>query len=410
MRLVGWGLLVASIAARAAEPERGIRVICGIEAVRKATERFAAACDADVAEFLGRDVRPVRPIVRVTIDAAAVPESDPFQLVFQGGESPPRVTHGLIRAFLLRHVTETGRPPPVVTSLDWLAAALTNRILYGNREMYDRFVPDYEPARYLFSRNQFPILERLLCQPVPPDSLVAYRLYAVHCDLLALCLQETYGETILHRLLDTERHGRGGMEALAFLLSDQLIAGDNPQAWYERTAMQVSRRGRRPSDAESIARRLEELVTVPVVMPGDSDFRGKRVPLEELPGALGQDRLRREVLGFLERDFYELLKDAPEGLQGPLADYIAACQEMGKGHTRTARRLLAKARRTFAEALARQRRLEELLDEVEYRYVPAERRLGLYLDVVRERLAEERRFDPQLSAFLDTVSSAPRVP
>ena len=386
--------------------EARVRVTCKSEPTTKAWQRFASACVADVDEFVGRAGEPTK-LLRIRFGDAGAGEasSEPLSLSFGPEDSMEVVTHGLVRALLQRRfMAPQDANPPLLPSAEWLAAALTNRVLFGNRERYGRFMPDYEPARFAFQRGVFPEVQRLIQDPVPPEATVLYRLYALHCDLLALCLLESAGADAAQRLLQLDARGRPPLEALSFVLQDAMAAGETVQSWYTRTVTDRSRLGRRYSDTDSTAERFDALVTVAVAVPADLDSRGNRMPLEEVPeklAALAQDK---EAVGRLQHDMFELLKDAPLLLQAPMSLYCDACNELASGRQRPARNGMRKARKQFDEALVRQRRVDAYLDDEERRYVPAERRFALPLDVVGRTARADRSLAPELQRYLDTLS------
>jgi hypothetical protein len=374
--------------------------------VTKAWERFATSCAADVEELTGTPSDPPRVLrIRVADTAGATAaKAEPFLVEVRPADSMEMASHRLLRELLLRRFAPPGDAhPPLLPSTEWLAAALTNRVLYGNRERYGQFLPDYEPARYAFQRGAFPDVSLLVMQPVPAEHTVLYRLYALHCDLLALALTESAGLAAVQRVLELEARGRAPLEAITFIVQDALHVGETLQAWYQRTAVEVSRRGRRPSDTVSSAERFEALVTVPVVAPGERDFRGNRQPLEEVPESLAALRRDRAAVATLQRQLFEIVKDAPFLLQLPMGHYAAALRELPTHSERSTRGALRKARKEFDAALARQRRLDEYLDEQERRHLPTAKRLAFPLEVVGRYARAQRALAPELHRYLDSV-------
>jgi len=384
-----------------------IRLSADTEPVTQAWERFALSCVADVEAFAGVTAEPTRWLrIRVgQAPAAGEARPEPFTLMVAPGAGLEEVTQRLIRLLLQRQFTPAGDAnPPLMPSSGWLSAALANRILFGNRERHGHFLPDYEPARYAFQRGAFPDVERLMTHPVPPEQAVLYRLYAMHADLLALCLNETAGADAVGQLLALDARGRQPMEAMEFLAQGALRPGETLQTWYCRTATEASRRGRRPSGTVSTAERFTTLTSVPMVAPGDHDYRGNQQPLEDVPGKL--EALQRDpaALAELQRQLFELIKDAPVLVQLPVSRYAEACREAAAESQRAARNALRKARRDVEAALDRQNRLVEYLDAQERRYVPAERRLALPLEVVQRYARSNHDLVPDLGRYLDRVS------
>ena len=380
-----------------------VRITCDSPAALKSWHRFISRCQSEVDRALGYEAHSER-LVHIYFGREDRDWNGPFRLVFRPDDSMLVVTTGVIRALLLREcVGADGSVPPPIPSCAWLSAAICNRVLYGRPLPDGRTQPDYEPARFLFARNQFPDVLRLLTQPVTIDEPVLYRLYAVHCDLLALCVQEQTPPGSLLRLLQLEKAGRSTAEALKFLLRDACRPGENLQAWYERTVVRVSRRGRRLNDAETITERLRKLISVQVVAPGETDFRGRRVPIDEVPKTFDTLVLDKGALARMQAQLYELYKDAPELMRSAISAYMKACGLLAKGKKRAAKRQFERAHRAFGQAVARQEKLDAYLDDLERTYVPPGVRLGLYLDIARKRLLDARSLDTKLQEYLDSL-------
>lgn len=348
------------------------------------------------------------PVVTITIaEKASESGSDPFQLRFGPELSVPQATDAVVRALLLRHarVLQRGNVRPV-ENLDWLAAAVTNSVLFSGRQFLGWAAPDFQPARASFLAGEFPRISALFKLPVSPERQAAYRLYALHCHLLVLALQSASRppNSTLYRMLELLAHGRDPVEAATFLLRDQFGAGEELQAWYERAALRVSRRGRRPSAAADVAQRLQELETVPMVTLGTANSGCVRVPIEEVPDKLKSYQLDRAAVRKLEHDCYELMKDAPPLLQKSLLDYVAAFQAFGDGSVHAFTRKLRRARKDFAEALKRQQAIEAYLESLEAEATPATDRFGLYLDAARRNERRCRDLDPMLHTYLDGLA------
>lgn len=410
-----WALVIVGISSgvSAAAPSRSladlrVRVLGEAGAPTKGWERFALACATDVEDFAGAASEPPSRWLRIHFGqapSAAEAKPDPFGLVIAPTDSMEQATHRLVRRLLQRQFTSSGDAnPPLMPSTQWLAAALTSRILFGNRERSGRFVPDYEPARYAFQRGAFPDIERLLTHPVPPEQPVLYRLYALHADLLALCVSEAAGPGAIGQILALDARGREPAEALRFVVQDALQPGETLQGWYCRTVVEASRRGRRPSDTVSTAERFLAVTTVPMVAPGEHDFRGNRQPLEDVPEKLQALHDDPAAVRELQRQLFELIKDAPYLLQVPVSQYADACRNLGSASQRSARNALRKARHEVEAALERQTRLVEYLEAQERRHVPAEQRLALPLDVVHRYARSRSALDPELARYLDGLS------
>jgi len=374
-----------------AEPAPGLR-------------RLVEWCADNVNGLLRTQETPAQTIT-VSFDAQQKPAADPFRVALRSDTSLPEMTHALAHALLLRHARrfrDNCEPPP--EALAWLAASVSYNALYCGRTASGTPAPDYEPARVISRDGKFPAVADLIELPVAPHSRPAYRLYALHCHLLtAMIGAPKAGKSRLLRILELVAHGRDPVAAVAFVMRPSFEAGEGLQRWYEREAVSMSRRGRRHSSLGEVIRRLRDLETIAVVVPGKRQFGSKRIPIDQVPDLLESYHLDSTAAVNVQRDLYELLKDAPGLLHDPLLGYINAFQALAEGKARSFKRKLKRARKTFAEATGQQRALEAFLDRVERRSTSIESQFDLYLHVVRNHARRRRSADPALHAYLDSL-------
>jgi hypothetical protein len=367
---------------------------------------FALRADKDVQGLLDLDEKqtPAHSL-RIHLGDKA-DHSRPFQLVFTGKEYRTEILHRVYVALLLRAVTPSRAAPIALPSAEWMAAALTLRELNVDRNRLGRVPVDYEPVRVGFRHGVFPILKRLLTDPVPADKPMLYRFYATHCDVFVAAVESVTGlrANPFRQMLDLERHDRPTMVALEFVLQPCFKEGENPQTWYQRVAPLVSRKGRRRSRGDEVQERLEELTSVPTLAMGGGADRIKRVPIEELPRRLEDYRLDAAAIARIYAQVFELYKDAPVLLQDPLMAHMVAFDSLRNGKIRRFKRELRKARKQFAEALERQRGVEALLDGMEEDATTPDERFAPYLEVIDRTDKDLRQLDPKLDELLDKTS------
>lgn len=401
------GLLCAVLRASVTEEldSQHIRVRAATEADAKAWARFVALCSQEVQDAMGGVLRSDAPIsVRIGEHPPPGP-SDPLRIYVPDRTDLLGVTHRLAKSLLARHALGApDRTVPVTPSVEWLGAAIVHRVLFGNRESRGFFEPDYQPARHAFAMDQFPNVLRLVTVPVSASEPRLFRLYALHCDVLLLALQTvpSGGESFPRRLIELEAYGRDTAAALTFLLAPSFSGDENLQAWYERAAVDVSRRGRRQSRVSLVEKRLQELITVPMVAPGQSTFTVTRIPIEDVPEKLDAYRLDKDALRNLQADIFELLKDAPALMQEPLSEYMKAFETLAQGKTWRFRREVRKAHEHMKESARRERQLEQYLDTVEQEVVPPDTRFAEYLDVIETYDERRRGLAPELHRYLDS--------
>jgi len=376
----------------------GSRIRVSARAVEQARHigRYADTCSTVVDQLLQCRSQPEKTLAVVVVEPAAERTgADPLRIEYDENEGVMAVTYRLMRGLLTRRARELfDRSSGQTATTDWLAAALTNRVVMHGQGRLGAYEPDYQVARQQFSHRHFPRVEILLQGGVTPDVPALFQLYMLHADLLAACLAALpapRGE-IFRKMLEMEAFGREPVEACAFLLSDYLNPGQTLQGWYEQQVVQASRRGRRMDVRESIEARVAALESIPVV-GGNGPAAVQRVRLDELPNILKDYKLDKAALVNLQRRFLEVRQDASPLLQPALDLYVAALGALAGGQERRFRTEFQKARAMFAEAQAQQRRIEQEVDRYELEYVPPQLRFDAYLDIVeRYRLLNDQAF------------------
>ncbi len=279
-----------------------------------------------------------------------------------------RLFRGLVArraAFLLKR--RRMRPTP---AMEFLAVALTQRMLYAGKGARGIYLPDFRVPRRQFAAGVYPRVERLVEHPVATTSPVLFRLYLVHCDLLLNCLENATRN--LPGLLTTWWglelvDGNRCMDALQEALGEGAFReGETMQQWYERQARERASSGRFRNDAETIAEELKELSAIPV-LDADSSMGVRLIPMEQLPELLESYKLDNRALTTLMNRLLYLKRTSPPLLATALDDYMAALGAIQAGKAGEFRRRLAAAKTGFAAAQQRQRQVEELLDRVEKR-------------------------------------------
>ena len=358
--------------------------------------RYVDTCSTVVDQLLQCRSQPEKTLAVVVIEPGAKRnDADALRIEYDENEGVMAVTYRLMRGLLTRRARELfDRSSGQTATTDWLAAALTNRVVMHGQGRLGAYEPDYQVARQQFSQRHFPRIEILLQGGVTPETPPLFQLYMLHAELLAACLAELPGQRgeIFRKMLEMEAFGRAPVEACAFLLSNNLKPGQTLQGWYEQQVIQVSRRGRRVDVRESIEARVEALESIAVV-GGNGPAAVKRVRLDELPDILKDYKLDRVALTNLQQRFLEIRQDASPLLKPALDQYVAALGLLVDGRERRFRTEFRKARAAFAEALAQQRQIEQVVDQYELEYVPPQQRFDAYLDIVeRYRQLNEQTF------------------
>lgn len=317
---------------------------------------------------------------------------DMVQIGYRVGGNELEFAHALFRALVSRRLEQlTGQEPKTGGFMEVLTAGLCHRYVRGRHALSGYYEPDYEMARNLFMRGEYPKLEGLFLGGMPLEYRAFFELYMMHCDLLLLSLEtltSRHGE-ILQELAKAEQSGESLVDAYARLTKRFWQANDTAQAYYERNVFRVSRRKRRMSGEDVIAERVLELETVPVLgIEGGSVMR--RVPLEEVPNVLEDYKTDVQGVLRLENRFRDLLQASPYLLRPSLEHYAQALSHLREGNEGTFRKEIIRARTEFKTALARQKRMQALMDDYERTHVPIMRQFDDYLHIIEHyhRIAE----------------------
>ncbi|MDX9981508.1 MAG: hypothetical protein RBU25_15910 [Lentisphaeria bacterium] len=366
---------------------------------------FALRADQDVRKLLGTGDAVPAGMLHLRI-ATGDQSNHPLRLALTGKEFHIHIAQRIYAALILRAAAPDRARPPELRSATWLAAALASRELSVNPQRPARSVAYYEPVRASFRGGAFPDVLRLTTHPVPPEHPALFRFYTMHCDLLMAAVQAAKfpDGNPFAQILQFEAQGNDPASALAAVLQPALAEGETVQAWYERVAPPISRRGSRQKRAEVIVEELEDLTSVPAMTRQLGDIRVSRVRLEDLPESLPDHPLDRAGIADIYAKVYELSKDAPWLLHEPLYAYMSALDQLGKGNKRAFKKAMQRARADFEQATRRQIAIEALLDQLQESYDPPDDRLDIYFDTVGRTDRDLRALDPKLHDVLDQAS------
>jgi hypothetical protein len=208
----------------------------------------------------------------------------------------------------------------------------------------------------------------------------------------------------LRPLLAAHAAGMSGIEALNVTLAPHLRSAEATQVWYETAALDIGRRGGGTATAARVQERLKELESIPMVVPGGGAFTCVRVPIDEVPRHAGTSRPDAQALSATRIGIYDLLKEAPGLLRPPLMRYLEAIDSLCQGREGAFKRTIRRARNEFAAAVEKQQALTALLDTFRQENEALEQQLGPYLETSRLARARQRGLDPELHAYLDSLT------
>lgn len=291
------------------------------------------------------------------------PDAD-SDLCFPFASSSIEISYSLIRKMILRrtreHFSGIGADIP---SANWLAAAICNRIFYDGKGLRTFYSPDFRVARRQFISGHFPRIDLLLSQPLQPADNALFRLYLLHCDLLASAMEnQPEANIFLQKLFELERYGRSTVESFEFLLRPTWPADETLQSWYEKKVLAESGRGWQLNEADNTLAELQDLLNIPVLEAGGRTAV-KRLPLEKIPRLLEDYKLNALALNLMQNRILLLAKNAPLLLRPPLQQFSKALASLQTGKNSRFRKEFRQARKEFDAAMKRQNRIAELLQQ-----------------------------------------------
>lgn len=285
-------------------------------------------------------------------------------------ESAQRGIWRVFRAMVARRLRE-GAPsrfkgePSVV---NFVAAALTNRVVYCGVGALGTYQRDFRMFRPQFAKRRFPPLEAFLSGRPPASDGILFRVYLTHCNLLLDILEGTTRN--LPALLETWAQGedQGGLSPVQALEKalppGSLQNGETVQTWYERNALALANENVRDDSPEALRQRLEELLTVSF-LSADSQDGITRVHLERLPEMSKDYRLDVAALAEVQKGLMRFKTSVPLLMQDSIGKYVAAVDALRQGIVRDFRERLLEGRQEFAKAASLQGRATEMLDDAE---------------------------------------------
>jgi hypothetical protein len=394
-------LTLAADGARLRVPELGL-VVEGPEELLAGTRDLARLSEDWLTRLLGP--APVTPgawvHIRFGSDLPATPE--PLAAHLAPDARLSELAHCLAERQILRRVRAL-QPAGQPGALDWLAAAVTHRVLTSpapGSSVRAELVPFT-----LATGVPRPSVKRLLETPPPAPQGPLFALYARYCDLLVGVLERgARGQAArLPRIFALQAAGRAPWPAMELVLAGQLPPGDDAQSWFERESQALARAQQRMARTDDVCARLAQLQRVAAVVTGPhGSVATHDVTLDQIAAGDAPFELRPEEIDALYRGLFLLLRDAPPLLQPPLQRHLQAVEALSKGQRRTFRRHLGAATAEFAEALVRQRRLEAYLDQIELHVAPRpEALLNLLLPLAAESRERRRGWHPELHSYLD---------
>ncbi|MBQ4479645.1 MAG: hypothetical protein II943_03300 [Victivallales bacterium] len=273
----------------------------------------------------------------------------------------------ILQGLLMRQLRERLglKRGPAPCSVNFIAAALANRIVYDGKGTTGLYQKDYRIPRRQFAMGAFPDVVRLFTEVPSANSRLLYRLYLVHCDLLFSFLQSTKSRQGQPFLLEWWRleckENLGTSAALSQLLD---VPEGKLQEWYVANVPAYARQGMIPDSSTGIADRLKKLLTISVLEMGGTQTM-RTVSIEELPAMLKNRPLDLFTLDGVQMDLMKLKLNSPPIYHETLDLYIAALDALRQNDIKTFQKRFTNAKKALENAESLQQRITTMLNEAE---------------------------------------------
>ncbi|MFO7822248.1 MAG: hypothetical protein R6V56_09385 [Lentisphaeria bacterium] len=372
--------------------------------------------DRGVRHYLGRSKYPLRNLISVVYEAANTDSSTAiYNVRIKPNESETKSAHKLAAALLARRFGIEGNPTGNASenvesgqlptaSFQWLAAAIVYDAVERNAYLGTEQPPDYQAIFIRFTEDSPPDIKKILRNPADIDWPVIYRLWSIHCHLIAnLISQESLrtDRSFFARYKHTLTKQPDSYLALETALKPILPKDSSLQDWYNSKAPELCLLYGAKRSPESTLNRLNEIMHIEVGKDTEKAPGGShKIPLTqitELPS--NSEVLRRKVLELLN-----LQREAPVLLRPALADYAKAVNQLHrKKKFKRFRRQITRARKRLNASRERLGKTLKYLDSMALEMdtpVPA---LSWYLQIIQENNKRRRQALPEVHEFLDEV-------
>lgn len=344
---------------------------------------YAIRCSRLVDETIA--MRNVSPSRKITVTEQDKPAADAGVVSYVNGEDELPFARRLLLELLVRRVEDmAGKIDRQSPFLQLVADGLTHRYVFGRRALSGYYEPDYEIARNQFMRHSFPQFDKLLVARSTGLHGALLRLHLMHADLLVAMLENTSspaGENVKALLL-AEQQGQNLLQTLDELTRHLRSEGESLQVLYQRLVLRAAQRQRRLSGEDVIEERVRQLESVPVVGL-EATTAVKRIRLDDIPDVLKNYSGDKQGLFRLEQRFHELRLASPYLLRDALLTYAQAIAWLRNDNVSRFRQTIRQAREQFQKAMAKQRRVQEIMDDYQTRNTTAWQRFQDFILVIQ---------------------------
>ena len=247
-------------------------------------------------------------------------------------------------------------PKWLVAATDWLAdQPLDVKPVAGLRFPY---------ASYYLGRNQIPHLLHLTNNPVAPDELPVYPLYAESSAVALICLTR-YDTAPLRDFLRLYDDRRPNAENLKHLIPAFFHDEVRRHRWYNRQVAKLVAGAEATLSLDESDKLREEYETVAAAPAGVLETAARRIPLDQIRMHMPKWRMTKRVTSELQGRFLDLRQRSHPLLKPVIQRYVDLIPRFQLRDHTTAAREMNEIRQAFKDALLRARQYEARLDALE---------------------------------------------
>lgn len=391
------------------DPEHRCRVDAP-EKMLRPTLLFVDSIERGINHYLGSPPQNLfTPVLSLKITAPPVTEAtDPLSVNLSTANTEREYAHkialALIRRRKLIQESVAGMARKMsrkdTGGLSWLAAATVHDVVELNRYLGTSRIPNYQPVFNLLEIGKTPDVETLISHPVDPKYPYIYRLYALHCHLLANLLRNASihaRTTVLAQYLSTLAPGSEPAGVLGKAYREVVADDTSLQEWYRKTAPAYCVRYGATRSINNTLKRLDEIMRIKITTQEDGSVTDLALTDVESSDLVAGAKLLKKT-----RQLINLQREAPSLLRPALADYTTAMAGFrAKRNIRRFRKKINRAKENLEEAVDRLKQTHGYLDTLKAQLDIVPWELYWYTDIIRDKKERGRNLLPEIETFLD---------
>ena len=279
----------------------------------------------------------------------------------------------------------------------WLVAAhVFNLKLQDNLSTEEK----YPATRMSIVGNKFPNIDNLLDgEGVSPTNYWIYRIYAEHCSVFLAAIRKIPESRKKLFSIYTSYEGKTITDLFAKNF-DELGSRITRQRWFNAACTKVCFHILNPYPPEVIHKKINDLFSVASARPGSNSMN--RIPLEKIFADEDQ-KLNYAVIGFIEKDFYDVKLTAPELLRPAINGFIRALRSLKKDEREDFVEEITEARAKLKERVIILNNFIMLADKLEAELTNVSENYREILRAHQYSKARQRRLFPEWDNYLNEL-------